>query len=93
MHKSKVTTKRGKGQSDSDHRQRLQERMAEGGYVPGTRVAYLREFDRFEAMLDRKGAQDATLQDAKRYLTRLKSSGVSATGGSGCQVYGKTWVM
>jgi len=79
MHKSKVTTKRGKGQSDSDHRQRLQERMAEVGYVPGTRVAYLREFDRFEAMLDRKGAQDATLQDAKRYLTRLKSSGVSAT--------------
>ncbi len=36
MHKSKVTTKQGEGQSDSDHRQRLQERMSEVGYVPGT---------------------------------------------------------
>lgn len=76
MDKSKVTTKQRKGQSDSDHRQRLQERMLEVGYVPGTRVAYLREFDRFETKLDRKTASMATIRDARRYLTRMKQRGV-----------------
>jgi integrase/recombinase XerD len=76
MDKSKVTTKQRKGQSDSDHRQRLQERMLEVGYVPGTRVAYLREFDRFETKLDRKTAAMATIRDARRYLTRMKQRGV-----------------
>ncbi len=76
MHKSKVTTKQGKGQSDSDHRQRLQERMAEVGFVAGTQVAYLREFDRFEKKLDRKTAATATIRDARRYLTRMKQRGV-----------------
>jgi integrase/recombinase XerD len=79
MSESKVTTKQGEGQSDSDHRQRLQERMAEVGFVAGTQVAYLREFDRFEKKLDRKTAATATIRDARRYLTRMKSSGASAT--------------
>jgi site-specific recombinase XerD len=54
----------------------LQERMAEVGYVPGTRLAYLREFDRFEKKLDRKTAAMATIRDARRYLTRMKQRGV-----------------
>jgi len=76
MHKSKVTTKQGKGQSDSDHRQQLQEGMSEVGFVAGTQVAYLREFDRFEKKLDRKTAATATIRDARRYLTRMKQGGV-----------------
>ena len=79
MSESKVTTKQGKGQSDSDHRQRLQERMAEVGFVAGTQVAYLREFDRFEKKLDRKTAARAKVRDARRYLSRLKQKGASKT--------------
>ena len=76
MSEVKVTTKQGKDQSDSDHRQRLQEHMAEVGFVAGTQVAYLREFDRFEKKLDRKTAATATIRDARRYLTRMKQRGV-----------------
>ena len=76
MSEAKVTTKQGKGQSDSDHRQRLQDRMAEVGFVPGTQAGYLREFDRFEKKLDRKTAAAATIRDARRYLTRMKQRGV-----------------
>ena len=57
----------------------LQERMAEVGFVAGTQVAYLREFDRFEKKLDRKTAATATVRDARRYLSRLKQRGVSKT--------------
>jgi integrase/recombinase XerD len=73
---SKGSRKQRKGQSDSDHRQQLQERMAEVGFVTGTQVAYLREFDRFEKKLDRKTAATATSRDARRYLTRMKQRGV-----------------
>ena len=79
MSESKVTTKQGKGQSDSEHRQRLQERMAEVGFVAGTQAAYLREFDRFERELDRKTAAKAAIRDARRYLSRLKQKGASKT--------------
>ena len=79
MSKSKVTTKQGKGQSDSDHRQRLEYRMAEVGFVPGTCKAYLRAFDRFEEKLDRKTGATAKVRDARRYLSRLKQKGVSDT--------------
>jgi site-specific recombinase XerD len=57
----------------------MQTRMAEVGFVVGTQVAYLRAFDRFEAGLDRKTAQEATVTDARRYLSRLKQAGGSAT--------------
>jgi len=49
------------------------------GFVPGTQVAYLRAFDRFEAKLDRKTAMTASARDARRYLSRLKQSGASNT--------------
>ncbi len=38
----------------SAHRERFRERMVGVGFVAGTQTAYLREFDRFEAALDRK---------------------------------------
>ena len=76
MSKSKCSTKRGKGQSDSEHRRQLQERIVSVGYVDGTRVAYLREFDRFEAKLDRKSGATANVGDARRYLSRIKQHGV-----------------
>ena len=71
--------KRGRQPDSSAIRSRLQERMVEVGFVDGTRAAYLRSFDRFEAKLDRKTAATATVRDARRYLTRLKQSGVSQT--------------
>lgn len=53
--------------------------MIKVGFVTGTRAAYLRAFDRFEAKLDRKTAQTATVRDARRYLSRLKESDASNT--------------
>ncbi|MFC1451829.1 tyrosine-type recombinase/integrase [Verrucomicrobiota bacterium] len=79
MSESKGSRKQGEGQSDSQHRRQLRERMKEVGFVAGTRVAYLREFDRFEKKLDRKTAETATVRDGRRYLSRLKQSGVSQT--------------
>jgi site-specific recombinase XerD len=73
------TTTKPERQQDSKHRERLQLEMLEVGFVPGTQAAYLREFDRFEAKLDRKDGGAATVRDGRRYLSRLKQSGVSAT--------------
>ncbi len=42
------------------------------GFVARTQTAYLREFDRFWAALDRKNGSGATVGDARRYLTVLK---------------------
>lgn len=75
----KVTTKQQKRQPDSEHRQRLQEKMEEVGFVPGTQTAYLRAFDRFERRLDRKTAEAASVKEARQYLSGLKQAGVSAT--------------
>ena len=75
----KCSRRKREGQKDSGHRDRFQERMIEVGFVPGTRAAYLREFDHFEAKLDRKTGQTAKVRDACRYLSRLKESGVSNT--------------
>ena len=79
MSTSKSSRKQQKGQSDSEHRQRLQQRMADVGFVAGTQMAYLRAFDRFEEMLDRKTAATAKVRDARRYLSGLKQKGVSST--------------
>jgi site-specific recombinase XerD len=66
-----------KNQDNSVERDRFQAAMLEVGYVAGTRLAYLREFDRFERRLDRKGVEEASARDARRHLTRLKQKGVS----------------
>ena len=79
MSNSKGSRKQGKGQRDSEHRQRLQEKMEDVGFVPGTRVAYLRAFDRFEDKLDRKTGATAKVRDARRYLSGLKQKGTSKT--------------
>jgi len=79
MHKVKRSRKQAKGQSDSEHRQELVKKMEEVGFVPLTRKAYLRAFDRFETGLDRKTGATASLCDARRYLSRLKQKGVSRT--------------
>lgn len=76
---NKRTRKQEQGQSNSEHRSSFQEKMISVGFVPGTQVAYLRAFDRFEAKLDRKTAATASVRDARRYLSRLKQSGVSDT--------------
>jgi len=52
-------------------------RMVEEGLADATRGVYLREFDRFEARLDRKTGASATVRDARRYLSRLKESAAS----------------
>ncbi len=79
MNSSKRSRNGKKGQRDSEHRQRLEEKMEAVGFVPGTRKAYLRAFDRFEEKLDRKTGATAAVRDARRYLTRLKQKGVSKT--------------
>jgi site-specific recombinase XerD len=79
MPKAESNSRKNKDQSKSEHREQFQKRMVEAGFVPGTQVAYLRAFDRFEAKLDRKTAQTATVQDARRYLSRLKQSRASNT--------------
>jgi integrase/recombinase XerD len=76
---SKSSRKRNKDQRDSAHRSRFQERMIEEGFVDGTRAAYLREYDRFEAKLDRKTGATASVRDARRYLSRQKESGAPST--------------
>ena len=79
MSKAKRSTKQGKGQSDSEHRQELVKEMEEVGFVPLTRKAYLRAFDRFEQKLDRRTGATATVRDGRRYLSRLKQTGASKT--------------
>lgn len=66
-------------QSDCESRRKMQERMADVGFVAGTQVAYLRAFDRFEARLDRKTARVATVKEARTYLSGLKQAGASTT--------------
>ena len=73
------STKRGKGQIVSGEHEGFQIAMAKVGFVPGTQTAYLRAFDRFAGWLDRKTPELATTQDARRYLTKLKQKGASAT--------------
>jgi len=53
--------------------------MAKAGFVPGSQEAYARALEQFGAKLDRKGLAEATAGDGRRYLSRLKQSGVAAT--------------
>lgn len=73
------STRRGESQIVSEQREGFQIAMAKVGFVPGTQVAYLRAFDRFEAKLDRKTTMTASTREARRYLSRLKQSGASDT--------------
>ena len=75
----KCSRRKRESQTDSPPRDRFQQKTIEVGFVPGTRAAYVREFDHFETKLDRKTGATATVRDARRYLSRLKESGVSNT--------------
>ena len=77
--RSKRSRTVGDGQHESQGHRGLVDRMGAVGFVAGTQTAYLRAFDRFEARLDRKTAQTATVSDARRYLSGLRQSGVSQT--------------
>jgi len=66
-------------QDNSVERNRFQVAMIEVGYVAGTRLAYLRQFDQFQSRLDRKGLAEASVRDARRHVTHLKQKGVSKT--------------
>lgn len=79
MSTSKGSRKPGECQRDWAHRQQLQAKMTEVGFVPGTQTAYLRAFDRFEKHLDRKTGATAKVRDARRYLSRLRQKGASKT--------------
>lgn len=76
---AKRTKKSKQNQDNSVERNRFQAAMNDVGFVPGTRLAYLRQFDRFVSGLDRKEADAANVRDARRHLTRLKQSGASKT--------------
>ena len=73
----KSSRKQSKCQRDSEHRRELVKRMEAVGFVPLTRKAYLRAFDRFEQKLDRRTGAQATVRDGRRYLSRLKQRGAS----------------
>ncbi len=75
----KCSRRKRESQTDSPPRDRFQQKTIEVGFVPGTRAAYVREFDHFETKLDRKTGATAAVRDARRYLSRLKESGVSNT--------------
>jgi integrase len=77
MSAAKCNRKQRKDQQDSEDRDRFIERMEAVRFVPGTRKAYLRAFDRFEEALDRKTGATAKVRDARRYLSRLLEKGVS----------------
>ena len=53
--------------------------MGKAGFVMGSQIPYLRALERFAAKLDRKGLDESTVADARRYLTRLKQAAPSAT--------------
>jgi integrase/recombinase XerD len=53
--------------------------MGKAGFVVGSQIPYLRELERFATKLDRKGLDEATVADARRYLSRLKQAAPSAT--------------
>ncbi len=74
---TECSTGRTKRQPDSQHRDGFQQGMIEAGLAQATRGVYLREFDRFEAKLDRKTGGTAAVRDARRYLSRMKESGAS----------------
>jgi hypothetical protein len=70
----KSSSKSVNGERNSQAFEQIRLHMERAGFVPGSRVAYLRALERFAAKLDRKCLEEATVPDARRYLTRLKQS-------------------
>jgi len=77
--KGKSSGKTANGQRNSQAFATMRLHMGTAGFVPASQVAYERALMAFAARLDRKGPDQATVADARRYLTGLKQSGVPAT--------------
>ncbi len=75
----KSSSKLANDQRNSQAIEQMRLHMCKAGFVPGSQVSYVRALTRFAANLDRKGLGQATVADARRYLTRLKQSAPSAT--------------
>ena len=73
------SSKSANDQRNSQAIDQMREHMGKAGFVAGSQIPYVRALERFAAKLDRKGLDEATVADARRYLTRLKQSGPSAT--------------
>jgi len=69
----------GNDQRNSQALEQMDAAMAKAGFVPGSQTAYAKALKQFGAKLDRKGLAEATAGDGRRYLSRLKQSGVAAT--------------
>lgn len=66
-------------QPNSDEKERFEFAMGVANHMPGTRVVYRREFERFRATLPDRCASQATVAMAKRHISELKRSGMSAS--------------
>jgi integrase/recombinase XerD len=75
----KSSSKSVNDQRNSQALDQMREHMGNAGFVVGSRIPYLRELGRFAAKLDRKGLDEATVSDGRRYLSGLKQSGPTAT--------------
>jgi site-specific recombinase XerD len=73
-----ITADNSKSQQISEEFASLEEAMVKAGFAAGTRKMYLRAFKKFSKRLDRKTPATSTLREARRHLTELKQSGVSA---------------
>jgi hypothetical protein len=82
MSTSKGSRRQRKYQRDLGHREALAKKMEAVGFVPLTRPAYLRAFDRFEEKLDRKTGATAKVRDARRKesIIRMCTSSSPAAG-------------
>lgn len=69
----------GESHSFSIERRDFQKALSRTDYVESTQKIYLRAFTKFAERLDRKTPATATVKEAKRHLTELKQTGVSAT--------------
>jgi integrase/recombinase XerD len=76
----KSSSKSANDQRNSQAFDQMRLHMAKAGFALGTQIPYVRALERFAAKLDRKCLEEATVPDARRYLTRLKQSAPSATG-------------
>ena len=77
--REKCSSNSGNGQHNSQACAQLLRHMDKAGFVPASQAAYKQAFMAFAAKLDRKRPDQATVADARRYLSWLKQSGASAT--------------
>jgi len=75
----KSSSKSANDQRNSQALDQMREHMGKAGFVEGSQIPYVRALERFAAKLDRKVLDEATVADARRYLTRLKQAAPAST--------------